>query len=522
MKIFISILLLLLNGIKLIAQPCGVAQSLNASQQNAIAAILNPLDTALKYENLHKIDSLNSQLKIAYGQQAGRPEAVETFYTLTTNTVWLNLNSSVSLSRSLIAADSLTYVNLWKMAKGRKPQGYLPNSIFLRSSAEIASGLLKFAFYETDQNRKSIYLIWAETALDSLMSMQIKTGPSSGAFPFPDLRMYNDPAFGPIIQNFMFKCGQDSVNVLQNGWIINDKGTGEFKFDAGVIANAFYEAYRYTGKVKYKNVVVSIGNYLKNLRFNVNYNYNTFSSLGLTRAYQLSGDITYLDRAVKNLRYSVYPGQLANGRWVDGHNASSRYQSIIILNGVCTTGELTSLNPQKIKIDSMMYLAVKNLTDYTNNCNSATGYRWLLKAYLPANDFLNQTLKDSLKILIGRFINQSALNGKYLDVPTLGEYLELLDLLSATKENSLINETEITVFPNPCRGNLNVKMAKSDKKITDVFLYNSFGLLVLHSSNPVFTNGCLQIQLDGMNAGVYYLKLQNTEATYCLKIIKSE
>jgi hypothetical protein len=244
-----SILLLIGWALSSVAQPCGVAQSLSPMQQAQINANISPLDTALTYENLYQIDSLSAVLKTIYDAQGGIPDAIENNFALLNNSNWLNLNQALLLSRQLIGADSLVYVNLWKAAKGMSPPAYQPHSLFLRASAEIAAGLLKIADNESDLTRKALYQLWATRALDSLATMQIQSGPCTGAFPFPDLRTYGDPVFSPIIQNFLNACGPDSVNVLQNGWLIDDKSTGEFKFDAGVIANAYYEAYQYTGNI---------------------------------------------------------------------------------------------------------------------------------------------------------------------------------------------------------------------------------------------------------------------------------
>src|SRR5690606_5884781 len=127
-----------------------------------------------------------------------------------------------------------------------------------------------------------------------------------------------------------------------------------------VIADAYYQAYLYTNNLNYKNIVVSIGNYLKPLKYNINYNYNTFVALGLTRAYQLTNDITYLDRAVENIRFAVFPGQLSNGRWFDGHNAKSIYHGIIIKNIVPTLNEIQQSNIYYDSLKSMTNKAIRN------------------------------------------------------------------------------------------------------------------------------------------------------------------
>lgn len=523
-NIALVIVFALTMGLKLLAQPCGVAQSLSPLQQYQISSISSPLDTALKYEDIFHIDSLSSEVKNIYSTQGGRPDAIETYYTLISNINWVNLTNAISLSRTLIAADSIVYVNLWKAAKGMSPPSYQPHSLFLRASAEIATGLLKIADKETDLVRKALYQSWATRALDSLATMQIQNGSCMGAFPFPDLRTYNDPTFTPIIQNFMSSCGSDSVNVLQNGWIINDKGIGEFKFDAGVIANAYYEAYNYTGNVNYKNIAISIGNYLKPLKFNRNYNYNTFVSLGLTRAYELTNDITYLDRAIKNIRYAVLPGQTSNGRWVDGHNANSRYHSIIIQNIIPTIQLLPNSNILKGALDTMTYKAVKNFVNYSYSCNSATGYRWLIKAYWLNSSIIPQTLKDSITDLIGKHINQSAINGKYLDVPTMGDYFELLSLINGLNEIPFPISLKINIFPNPTNKFTNLVLNITELENVVLSLYNINGQLIKNIDQGQKSKGTYSYQIDltSFPSGVYILTLQTNNRTYFQKIIKSD
>ena len=298
---------------------------------------------------------------------------------------------------------------------------------------------------------------------------------------------------------------------MQNGWIIDDKGTGEFKFDAGVIANAYYEAYQYTGNTTYKNIVIAIGNYLKQLKLNQNYNYNTFASLGLTRAFQLTNDSSYLNRAIITLRYAVYPGQVENGRWVDGHNANSRYHSIIIQNIVPTIGLIPSTNNYKNDLEKMAYKAVKNLVNYSCSCNSATGFRWLIKSYLLDSSIIPSTLKDSITDLIGRHINQSAINGKYLDVPTMGEYLELLDVMNGLNESVSPTESRVNVFPNPTNDLVNIKI--DNYKIESNKIYNSIGVLVQENNKSEFS-------ISGMSAGIYYIKTTTDKSIFITKIIK--
>jgi len=473
-KTTIILWIVLTSGIKVFGQPCGVVQILSAFQCNQINAILTPLDVALKNEDIIHIDSLSNALISAFSVQGGRPDGAETYYPLVSNDKWLDLNQAITLSRALIAKDNQIYADLWKAAKGMAPPAYLPHSLYLRSSAEIAAGLLQIADKESDLTRKATYQSWATRALDSLATMQLP----SGAFPFPDLRTYGDPVFTSILNDFLKSCGADSVNVLKNGFIVDDKGSGEFKFDAGVIANAYYQAYFYTGNINYKNTAIRIGNYLKPLTLNLNYNYNTFVSLGLTRTFQLTSDTTFLNRAVKNLRYGTYPGQITNGRWVDGHNANSRYHSIIIQNITQTIPLLPLSYADRNGLISMHIKAVRNMAAYTFSCGSATGFRWLLKAYGMNGSILPVSLKDSVTNLIGRHINQSNFNGKYLDVPTMGEYMELVEVVTGIQGIAIPKSVGLKVYPNPTSGIVNLDLTLSVATNVSLLVFDMFGKLI--------------------------------------------
>lgn len=497
------------------SQPCNAVQQLSVPQQQQLAPLASLLDTALKYEVLHDIDSLSAEIKTVFGSEGGQPDAVENYTALPSNTNWISLPNAILLSRLLIANDSLVYQDIWKAAKGMLPPAYQPHSVPLRSAAEIAVGLLQIADNETDLARKALYQAWATRALDSLATMQLQ----SGAFPFPDLRPYGDPVFGPIIQNFLNACGPDSVNVLQNGWIIDDKGTGEFKFDAGVIGDAFYKAFVYTGNPQYKTVALSVAAYLKPLRFNSNFNYNTFAALGLARGFQLNGDITSYNRAVENLRYSVYPGQLPGGRWVDGHNANSRYHSLMIKNLEPVIQLLDVNDPEKPRLDSMMRAAVSNITSYTNTCGAATGFRWALHAYPISTVVIPQTLHDSVSDLIGKHIHLSADSGNFMDVQTMGEYLELLGGLNGVQEKER-GAFDVQLLQNPVTDHFVLQFDRAEATL-QFGMYNLNGQLLRSESLSNLGAGktVIRFSASDLPAGMYSLVFSDGKYSRALKLI---
>ena len=499
-------------------QPCGSVQSLTSAQQIQIKSLAVQLDTALIHEDFSAIDSLTTLIKNSFSTEGGKPDAVEIYYNLINTTSWQNLTNAILLSRQLISADSLIYVDLWKVAKGMAPPSYQPHSIFLRASAEVAVGLLKIADKETDLTRKALYQSWANRALDSLATMQLP----NGAFPFPDLRPYGDPVFSSIIQNYLNSLGADSSLVVIDGWIIDDRNTGEFKFDAGVIGNAYYEAYIYTGNIQYKNIALSVANYMLPLKMNINYNYNTFVSLALTRGYQLNNDTNYLNRAILNLRYGLYPGQLPNGRLVDGHNANSRYHNLIIYNIVPTINLIPVTNPYKADLDTMTVRAIQNLINYSNTCSSATGFRWLISAYMLDSTLYSTATRNQIKNLIGRHINQAAINGKYLDIPSMGLYIELLNLLTLSIDLNFPINLKTNIFPNPFTDQTNVVFELPNEQIINVSLYDNTGKLITVIDSGQKIKGTYNYTINGSNltAGIYFVVLQTTTGKLSSKIIK--
>jgi Secretion system C-terminal sorting domain len=500
------------------AQPCGIAQQLNASQQLALDSLSVLLDTAMKHEDLNDIQQRCAQIKAVLAAEAGIPEIAETYYPLTPNTLWLDYNTTLLASRYLIAQDSMAYVDLWKVGKGMLPPAYQPHSVPLRASAEIAAGLLKIAMHEADPARSIAYKNWALRALDSLKTMQL----SSGAFPFPDLRPYNDPVFGPIIQNYLNSLGNDSVLVLQNGWIIDDSGTGEFKFDAGVIANAFYEAWVLTGDTSYQSVCIRTANYLRTTTLNINFNYNSFSVLGLTRAWQITGDTSYQNRALLNLEYGMLPGQLASGRWMDGHNARSVYHAIMIYNTIPLLLSTSQNHPKYPVVLQLVKRAVQNLNTYSYTCESATGFRWLIAAQsMPTGSFTTAT-SDSLSDYLGRHSQQMPINGRYTDIPTLGDYFRWMNVVAGQNQSTVMPLTELSVYPNPAGDILTITLYSEKSEDLYLSIYSISGQRLASLTYPSLQAGIntLTLPAQQLSQGMYFLQFTTATRKSTIPLLK--
>jgi hypothetical protein len=517
MKELIVIACIALSNVFVSAQ-CNDVQILNSSQNVQLNAAYSALQPALYSKNLNAIDSINAAAKIILSAEAGQPESAETYTALSANSTWLPFNSAISLSRLLIGADSMVYVDIARTCKGELPPLYQPHSVPLRAGAEICSGLIRIANAESDLSRKSLYMQWATDGLDSLLTMQLP----NGAFPFPDLRPYGDPVFTPIINNYLQSLGADSVNVLVNGWIIDDRGTGEFKFDAGVIGGVFAEAYLFTGDTNYRNAAVKTAVYCDSLRLNTNYNYNTFQAYALSFGYALNNQNSdWALNADTVLRYSCLPGQLQNGRWMDGHNAKSVYHNIIIHNTSAVLLNCPATNPHFDTLSGMLNAALRNFLMQYYTCDASVGFDGLIRAWKLGTNVVPQSLHDSIGDVIGFYINRAASDGSFLDVYTMGLYLDAQ--LNLTQIEEPDSKSDYSVFPNPGNDELNIICNSVFAGSTSISIVNSIGNCVLKSVNhPEQLNSAWHISTVSLPPGMYLIVFVNSESTQSLRWIKSQ
>lgn len=195
-----------------------------------------------------------------------------------------------------------------------------------------------------------------------------------------------------------------------------------------------------------------------------------------------------------------------------------------VLHIIPTIQIIPSTSIYKSDLDTMTNEAVKNMVEYSNTCNSATGYRWLMKAYELNSSLIPTTLKDSIIDLIGQHINQSAINGKYLDVPTMGEYLELLGQVSGLNDIIFPKVLEINISPNPTHEISNLVFNISETDYIDLSVFDINGRLIKTIDQGQKTKGSYsyQIDLSQEQSGIYFITLKTIKRTYTQKIIRSE
>ena len=147
----------------------------------------------------------------------------------------------------------------------------------------------------------------------------------SGLFPFPDLRGKNI-RFGDMLTKAANTTGLE----VKDGWVLSADADGGSQFDTGVCGSALLKAGEVYQRAEWKSAGLRAADWALAQRCVPNFNYNSFSVSLLARAFKASGESKYLDGALNKLRVGVAPGQAANGRWIDSHNARTVYHVIII------------------------------------------------------------------------------------------------------------------------------------------------------------------------------------------------
>jgi len=181
----------------------------------------------------------------------------------------------------------------------------------------------------------------------------------AGFFPFPDLRGKNI-RFGDMITKGL---NVGAVEV-KDGWVITADPDGGSQFDTGVCGSALLKAGLLHDNETWKQAGLRAADWALTQKCCANFNYNAFSVSLLAQAFRATGDLKYLDGALKKFRVGVAPGQAPNGRWMDAHNARMVYHQII-LRGL---GDLGSVLPserkeERVELDAVMKPAIRALLD---------------------------------------------------------------------------------------------------------------------------------------------------------------
>ena len=146
-----------------------------------------------------------------------------------------------------------------------------------------------------------------------------------GHFKFPDLRGKHI-RFGEMIEKLVAK----DPDAIQDGWVVVPDPEGSSQFDAGECGIALLRAGTILKNEDWKRAGLKAADWAMSAPLVTNFNYNAFSVSLLCEAHRVSGEKKYLDAAWKKYQFGVAPGQAANGRWIDAHNARTVYHVILL------------------------------------------------------------------------------------------------------------------------------------------------------------------------------------------------
>ncbi len=287
-------------------------------ERNKLRPLLEQLLQAMRKHDDEKIRAVREEITKQMGKYAGAPEDPPEY--------GKPIDASTPDFAKVEAPWAKSFKRMqgrngWEQAERAKAQGQLQPR--LRVSFRNARAYLQA--YEAGLNNKDEYLKYAIRGFDYIASTQASTG----AFGFP----YSPNATeGPLAQAArLVKEGEArGVKMREGDWVIEDLEDGGLQFDHGESGLGLLHAYAITGDKRYLEAARRAGDWAIKRLIVRNFNYNGFSGELLARLYLVTGEKRYLDAAIEKMRYGALPGQLANGRWVDQHNASIQYHSLMM------------------------------------------------------------------------------------------------------------------------------------------------------------------------------------------------
>ncbi len=146
-----------------------------------------------------------------------------------------------------------------------------------------------------------------------------------GFFPLPDLRG-KDIRFGEMIE----KQIAGHPEAVKDGWIVRADSEGGTQFDSGLCGVALLTAGATMQRAEWTQAGRRAADWALAQPCVMNFNYKAFSVGLLAHAFRVTGDARYLAGALHKVELGVLPGQTANGRWLDPHNARTVYHLIIL------------------------------------------------------------------------------------------------------------------------------------------------------------------------------------------------
>jgi len=167
------------------------------------------------------------------------------------------------------------------------------------------------------------------------------------------------------------------VKAVENGYIVQDRGTGDLNFDNGEAAMALLAAYSSTGHAAWLEAAKRAAEWGVRQPLVPNWNYNCFHGWLAARLYRITQEQRYLDAAFALIRYGSLAGQMDDGNWFDAHNASTQYRAVMIR--ACLELHLAlkgTAHPYAAELEMRTRLAVDSLARHTLEWGGDAAKAW--------------------------------------------------------------------------------------------------------------------------------------------------
>lgn len=328
-------------------------QKLDKTTQQKLRQYTAELSAAQKAEDETAVKRLAKLAIDLLGDQAGLPEAADTFRPLAKHVEPLTPRERAVAFEPYL--DFIERQKWWKIGLDPTTTTHAP-----RELATIIEGCL--AARPVCPGKAEALLKVAKEAGDFILWAQEKAG--AGLVPFPAVRNGKGRPF-EVAEQFYRQAEKEGKldQVIKNGWAIHDFDDGGLQFDNGLAGASLVRLYEATKDDRYLKGARRAADWAADRRVVTNWNYNSFSVYLLAEVHRVTLDGKYLEAARKKARLGVLPGQLTEGprkgRWADAHNARPAYHYIMIRGLAALAAVLPRDDPDLPAVTQSLRLALR-------------------------------------------------------------------------------------------------------------------------------------------------------------------
>lgn len=342
----------------------------------ALKATAPRLTTAMAAEDAQAVRRVTAEMAAILGDQAGLPDGRRMGYKPTGRS--LSRSEAVQLFLSALQTQGRT-------VRALMAGEMLPHQMLRIYASVLEACVTMHPHVATCAPEKLPEL---EKLLRGTASVLLKLQQPQGHFPFPDLRGINI-RFGDMTEKQL----QKNAIEIKDGWILTPDPDGGSQFDTGVCGVALLRAGRLLADEACLAAGQRAAQWAAAQKCCPNFNYNAFSVSLLACA-------GMKEEALKKFRIGVAPGQAANGRWIDSHNARTVYHLIILR-------ALADLGPSE-EVDAVAQPAIRALLDEFDTLGftvEALPELQALASQRPADERLKKAVRGMASVIIGKCTN---------------------------------------------------------------------------------------------------------------------